>query len=103
MSSWERKVKCLKIFNCKYITLKRWQDLGIYSLPWLYYCLIIILIVIGRLFCMRQVTQAPVQAIEFLRKARLLAPSMLRSRLQDISAVVRLACFIFATLGPVTD
>ena len=48
MSSWERKVKCSKIFNCKYI-VERWQDLGIYRLPWLYYCLIMILVVIDGL------------------------------------------------------
>ena len=65
MSSWERRVKCLKIFNCKYI-VERWQDLGIYRLPWLYHCPITILLVIGRLFCMKQVKQA----MEVLRKAR---------------------------------
>ena len=64
MASWERKVKCLKIFNCKYI-VERWQDLEIYRLPWLYYCSIAILVVIGRLLCMKQVQQA----MEVLRKA----------------------------------
>ena len=68
MSSWEQKMKCLK-FRCKYI-VERWQDLGIYRLPWLYYCSIMILVVIDRLFFyMKKVKQA----IEVLRKALLSA------------------------------